>query len=77
MSELLVVDLGRLPYAVALELQRDVARRRISGEIAEDVLLVVEHPPVVTLGRTAKGANLIASPELAFAPGVPLKAAVR
>jgi lipoyl(octanoyl) transferase len=71
-SELLVVDLGRLPYAVALELQRDVARRRISGEIAEDVLLLVEHPPVVTLGRTAKGANLIASPELLAAQGVEL-----
>lgn len=72
MSELLVVDLGTLPYASALELQRDVARRRISGEIAEDVLLLVEHPPVVTLGRTAKGANLIASPELLASRGVEL-----
>jgi lipoyl(octanoyl) transferase len=71
-SELLVVDLGTLPYAAALELQRDVARRRISGEIAEDVLLLVEHPPVVTLGRTAKGANLIASRELLVARGVEL-----
>ncbi len=72
MSELFVVDLGTLPYAAALELQRDVARRRISGEIAEDVLLLVEHPPVVTLGRTAKGANLIASPEFLAARGVEL-----
>jgi lipoyl(octanoyl) transferase len=71
-SELLVVDLGTLPYAIALELQRDVARRRISGEIAEDVLILVEHPPVVTLGRTAKGANLIASPELLASQGVEL-----
>ena len=37
MNDLLVVDLGTLPYAAALELQRDVARRRISGEIAEEV----------------------------------------
>jgi len=44
-QELLVVDLGSLSYAAALELQRDVARRRITGEIAEDVLLLVEHPP--------------------------------
>ena len=72
MSELLVVDLGTLPYAIALELQRDVARRRITGEIAEDVLLLVEHPPVVTLGRTAKGANLIASPEYLASRGVEL-----
>jgi lipoyl(octanoyl) transferase len=71
-NELLVVDLGTLPYAAALELQRDVARRRISGEIPEDVLLLVEHPPVVTLGRTAKGANLIASPEYLASHGVEL-----
>jgi lipoyl(octanoyl) transferase len=71
-NELLVVDLGTLPYAAALELQRDVARRRISGEIDEDVLLLVEHPPVVTLGRTAKGANLIASPEYLASHGVEL-----
>jgi lipoyl(octanoyl) transferase len=71
-NELLVVDLGSLPYATALELQRDVARRRISGEIAEDVLLLVEHPPVVTLGRTAKGANLIASPAYLASHGVEL-----
>ena len=72
MNELRVVDLGLLPYANALELQRDVARRRITGEIDEDVLLLVEHPPVVTLGRTAKGANLIASPELLASQGVEL-----
>lgn len=70
MNELLIVDLGTLPYAAALELQRDVARRRISGEVDEDVLLLVEHPPVVTLGRTAKGANLIASPEYLASHGV-------
>ena len=72
MSELFVVDLGTQPYASALELQRDVARRRIAGEIAEDVLLLVEHPPVVTLGRTAKGNNLIASPEYLASQGVEL-----
>ena len=72
MSELLVADLGTLPYADALELQRDVARRRITGEIGEDVLLLVEHPPVVTLGRTAKSANLVASRELLASQGVEL-----
>ena len=56
-NELLVVDLGTLPYGVALELQRDVARRRIAGDIPEDVLLLVEHPPVVTLGRTDQGSE--------------------
>jgi lipoyl(octanoyl) transferase len=66
------VDLGRRPYAEALELQRAVARARIAGEIAEDVLLLVEHPPVVTLGRSAKGAHLVATPELLAARGVEL-----
>jgi lipoyl(octanoyl) transferase len=70
--ELLVVDLGSLSYAAALELQRDVARRRITGEIAEDVLLLVEHPPVVTLGRTAQGSNLIVSPDFLASHGVEL-----
>ena len=71
-GELLVADLGTLPYAAALDLQRDVARRRISGEIDQDVLLLVEHLPVVTLGRTAKTANLIASSELLASQGVEL-----
>jgi len=72
MRELLVAELGIVRYADALELQRDLARRRITGEIAEDVLLLVEHPPVVTLGRTAKSANLVASRELLSARGVEL-----
>ena len=67
-----VVRLGLVPYARALELQRAVARARISGEIAQDVLLLLEHPPVVTLGRSAKAHNLVASPELLAARGVEL-----
>ncbi|MGI8619413.1 MAG: lipoyl(octanoyl) transferase LipB, partial [Gemmatimonadaceae bacterium] len=53
-------------------MQRSVAARRISGEIAEDVLLLMEHPAVVTLGRSTKDANLTASPELLKARGVEL-----
>jgi lipoyl(octanoyl) transferase len=71
-NELWVVDLGTLPYAQALELQRDVARRRIRGDIDQDVLLLVEHPPVITLGRSAKHANLIAAPEFLASHGVEL-----
>jgi lipoate-protein ligase B len=57
--ELWVADLGRRPYAEALDLQRDLARARITGELAQDVLLLVEHPPVVTLGRSAKEGHLV------------------
>jgi lipoate-protein ligase B len=72
MPLLLVADLGSMPYGQALELQREVARARISGTIAEDLLLLVEHPPVVTLGRSAKQQHLLAPPELLAARGVEL-----
>jgi lipoyl(octanoyl) transferase len=68
--QLLTTQLGTVPYAIALELQRDVARRRITGEIDEDVLLLLEHLPVVTLGRTAKEAHIVSSPERLRARGV-------
>lgn len=67
---LLTSHLGTVPYATALEMQRDLARRRITGEIDEDMLLLLEHPPVVTLGRTAKEAHLVSSPERLHARGI-------
>jgi len=70
--QLLVCDLGTLSYGAALELQRGVARSRISGAIDQDVLLLVEHPPVVTLGRSSKANHLLASPALLAARGVEL-----
>jgi len=70
--ELWVDRLGMMPYAVALDLQREVARARVNGTIPEDVLLLVEHPPVVTLGRSAKNEHLLASPDLLSAQGVEL-----
>jgi lipoyl(octanoyl) transferase len=70
--DLLILSLGRTPYAEALELQRTIARARIDGEVAEDVLLLVEHPPVVTLGRATKAKNLISSPEFLAGRGVEL-----
>jgi lipoyl(octanoyl) transferase len=67
-----VVRLGVMSYGDALELQRATARARITGEIPEDVLLLVEHPPVVTLGRSSKDGHLLASPEFLAARGVEL-----
>jgi len=72
MAELLVCDLSTMAYAEALGLQRAVARARISGEIDEDLLLLVEHPPVVTLGRSFKERHLLASPALLANRGVEL-----
>jgi lipoyl(octanoyl) transferase len=70
MRELWVIDLGRRKYAEVLDLQRAVARARIAGEIDQDVLLCVEHDPVVTLGRSSKDAHLVASPAQLQARGV-------
>jgi lipoyl(octanoyl) transferase len=70
--ELWVVRLGPMGYEECLELQREVARQRISGSIAHDVLLLVEHPPVVTLGRSSKQKNLISSPAFLASRGVEL-----
>jgi lipoate-protein ligase B len=59
MSRRLVVqDLGRRGYAEVLELQRSLCRRRIDGETTEDVLLLVEHEPVITLGRGTRVPSL-------------------
>jgi lipoyl(octanoyl) transferase len=70
MGELWIVDLGHRGYADALELQRAVARARITGEIGQDVLLLVEHPPVITLGRASKDAHLLADARQLSARGV-------
>ena len=70
--ELWTVPLGRVGYAEALELQRSIARDRITGAIPQDVLLLLEHPPVVTLGRAAKEKHLVASPEFLESKGVEL-----
>jgi lipoate-protein ligase B len=58
-----VVGLGRTPYAEALELQRHLAARRIDRSLDHDVLLLVEHAPVVTLGRGFQPASLPVSRE--------------
>jgi lipoyl(octanoyl) transferase len=70
--ELWIVSLGTMPYEEALELQRELARERISGAIPQDMLLLLEHPPVVTLGRSAKSKNLVASADFLASRGVEL-----
>ena len=68
--ELWVVSAGTLPYADALALQREIAGARIAGTIPHDVLLLVQHPPVVTVGRSAKSRNMPCTPAFLASRGV-------
>lgn len=66
-----VVHLGTIDYATGLRLQQQLVALRKEEKIG-DVLLLLEHKPVITLGRNAKAANVIASPELLAQRGVEL-----
>jgi lipoate-protein ligase B len=55
-----LVDLGTMEYGTAWELQKALVQRRISGEIP-DVLLLVEHPEVITLGVRGKQDDVFTS----------------
>lgn len=54
-----VVEAGTVPYVEALDWQRRLADDRIAGRLDHDVLLVLEHPPVVTLGRSSHAAHVL------------------
>jgi len=66
-----LVQLGTIDYATGLRLQQQLASLRKEEKIG-DVLLLLEHKPVITLGRNAKAVNVIASPELLSQRGVEL-----
>jgi lipoyl(octanoyl) transferase len=57
-----VRHLGRIGYAEAFEIQRELVEQRKRGEIC-DQLLFVEHPHVITLGRNGHLENLLAGDE--------------
>lgn len=69
MKDLLVIDLGLVEYGAAWELQRRVVAARKAGAIP-DVLLLCEHPHVITLGRGGKISNLRASEHVLRQMGV-------
>jgi len=59
MSVLEIIQAGTVPYEDALTWQRQLAEDRIAGRLSHDVLLLLEHPPVVTLGRNSHAAHLL------------------
>jgi lipoyl(octanoyl) transferase len=63
--------LGRVAYDEALRLQAELVDLRFQGRI-DNVLLLLEHPPVLTLGRNANRSNILASDELLSSRGVAL-----
>ncbi len=66
-----LVNLGRVDYATALALQQQVCALRQQERIG-DVLLLVEHPPVITLGRNAHREHVVASNQLMERRGISL-----
>jgi lipoyl(octanoyl) transferase len=63
--------LGRVAYDEALRVQEELVGLRYQGRV-ENILLLLEHPPVLTLGRNADRSNVLASDELLAARGVTL-----
>ena len=64
-----LLQLGRIPYVEGLRIMREVAEARGRGAIA-DTLLLMEHPPVLTLGRNADRSHLLASEPFLAQKGV-------
>jgi lipoate-protein ligase B len=64
-----VRELGRVGYRDALKLQDELVAARRRGE-GTDTLLLLEHPPVVTLGRSARGEHLLVAADALAARGI-------
>src|SRR5436309_15477416 len=64
-----VLHLGRIDYAAGLRIQQELVELRKAGRIG-DVLLLLEHTPVITLGRNAKAANVLLPAEQLALRGV-------
>jgi lipoyl(octanoyl) transferase len=76
-AAILVEDLGRRDYGETLELMRALCRDRVEGRNRADRLLLVEHNPVVTLGRSTRASSLPFPPELLESRGIQLFAVER
>jgi len=63
--------LGRVAYDEALRLQAELVDLRYQGRVG-NVLLLLEHPPVLTMGRNANRANVLASEAMLARSGVTL-----
>ncbi len=64
-------QLGAIEYREAYELQKALLQERLRGRIA-DTLLLLEHPPTITVGKSGKLENILASPAELASAGVSL-----
>jgi len=69
MRECVLRELGRVDYAAAFALQRELVAQRKEGLIA-DQLLLLEHPHVITLGRNGRMEHLLAGEEALSRAGI-------
>lgn len=67
---IVAVELGRRRYGDVLELQRRLCRERVADRRHDDLLLLVEHDPVITLGRSTKATSLPLPPAALAARGL-------
>ena len=67
-----VIEPGRMAYADAMALQHHLIRKRKSAAIKTDLLIILEHPPVFTLGRRGGHENLRVSIDFLEKKGVPI-----
>jgi lipoate-protein ligase B len=66
-----IIDLGLLDYQKAWDLQRQLWERRVKDELP-DMVLILEHPHVITLGRRGNRSHLVASSEVLEEMKIPL-----
>ncbi len=76
MAELDIIDLGLIEYSEALSLQKDLVRERLHGG-PRDRLLLLEHPPVITIGRSGNEHDLKLQEEMLLKMGVAVCASDR
>jgi lipoate-protein ligase B len=66
-----VYRLGLVEYGEAYQLQKELSRQRLSGDIP-DTLLLLEHPPTITIGKSGKLENVLASSDELHSQGISL-----
>ena len=68
-NKLNVSYIGRLEYMAALKMQEELLEKRQNGQI-EDTLILLEHPPVLTMGKRGKPDNILVPRDFLKSQGI-------